>query len=356
VNFTNEPLDDAVLAPVDVDSEHDDEIPDAFDYIRPAIAGYELGKWTPPKDVEVAPKFLFKGGITLLAGAAKAGKSTFSWHLCQAVAKGTQFLGNDTIKTRVLYVTEQSKYSLYTQLKRDAELVLKNAWFNFVLIENNNRTRVKTDPNGVPIRDENGIEETVSISLKGWDEQVEFWRELIRKTKSRVFIIDTAMTFMHLRSGEINDTGVIQDRLSSLRSLFQEFSDLSILVLTHVRKTGEGAMGTKRSDQDDSDVIGSQAFVAAVDQIITLTKATKEHSKNTRLLKIKGRYVEEEEILPVVFQDKRFCLVEDATGGSKVDLVKQALKNDASLKDLTQSEIAKRLNVDQSTVSRAMQS
>jgi hypothetical protein len=40
----------------------------------PAITAAELGQWQPPTDVEIVPKFLFKGGITLLSGAAKAAR------------------------------------------------------------------------------------------------------------------------------------------------------------------------------------------------------------------------------------------------------------------------------------------
>ena len=57
-------------------------------------------------------------GLTILAGKPKAGKSWLALQLAQSVARGTPFLGRDTIRGRVLYFILESEMVWHHRLRK----------------------------------------------------------------------------------------------------------------------------------------------------------------------------------------------------------------------------------------------
>jgi hypothetical protein len=73
-----------------------------------------------PAEVDwIAPKWVARGAITEVDGKIKsAGKTTWITYLCRAALDGLDFMGDPTVKTKVVYLTEQSPSTFREALRR----------------------------------------------------------------------------------------------------------------------------------------------------------------------------------------------------------------------------------------------
>ena len=73
-----------------------------------------------PKEVSwIARPWIARGAITEIDGKVKvAGKTTFLLHLCRCVVEGLPFMGEQTVRTRVVYLTEEPKRTFREALRR----------------------------------------------------------------------------------------------------------------------------------------------------------------------------------------------------------------------------------------------
>src|SRR5660397_117541 len=55
-------------------------------------------------------------GLTIFGGKPKAGKTTFTFGIVYAVLMGLPFMGFETHKARVLYITDQNKTTIRPKL------------------------------------------------------------------------------------------------------------------------------------------------------------------------------------------------------------------------------------------------
>jgi AAA domain len=281
------------------------DVPDintGSDLWTPAIRMSDFGG-RPIPDVECyCDKFLYAGSVTLLAGAPKAGKSTLLFHLVQAVASGSDFLGAPTRQGNILYASEQSEASFRVQATKVPGFFTNSKAF-VVLVERNCTWQQKIGKDRLPMVDPTtGQPSYEMVFFDTWEKQIEFWRELIVRTHAKILVIDTFTSFARLKENANNDPGIIATRLMELKSLFQTRPELSIVILHHLRKPESNPK--HRHGQDENDVLGSQSYIAGVDQIVILSEPQSGSPSPLRKLMFKGRFEAESELGIALLKDQ----------------------------------------------------
>jgi RecA-family ATPase len=64
--------------------------------------------FTKRETVFIFPELIPQGTITLISGQPEAGKTTFTLHVCDAIAKGTKALGHVCQQHPVVYLTREN--------------------------------------------------------------------------------------------------------------------------------------------------------------------------------------------------------------------------------------------------------
>ena len=230
----------------------------------PAICVKDLFARPELPVLSYAEGFIYAGAINLVGGEPKAGKSTLVWHICNSVANGRPFLGHDTRKSNIVYVTEQNEVSF--------------------------RHETKTIP-GFSVNDniyallpENWTEPT-------WLERIKFWENLLSATNSGVLVIDTFGAFAALPFQGENDSAIVSERFMQLKVLFKKRPNLAIVLVHHVRKPSNDPK-LRRDTLSLSDMRGSNALVGAADHVVMLGKDTRQ---KTRQIHLEGRFVDEQD-------------------------------------------------------------
>lgn len=173
------------------------------------------------------------GTITELDGKPKSsGKTTLLLHLIRAVLDGAPFLGQPTMATPVVLLTEQSRASIAPTLRalgldRDELVVL--TW---------------PDAFGTP-----------------WPAIVAAAVAECERIKARLLIVDTLGQFAGIRGDAENDAGAALEAMAPLQAAAA--SGLAVLVSRHDRKAG-GDVGESGR--------GSNAWSGAVDCIVALRR------------------------------------------------------------------------------------
>lgn len=176
--------------------------------------------------------FLTTGGLSVIAGQAKSGKSTIIRQLSVAIAQGGEFLGRDVKQGNVVYLAlEEQEPIIYDQF---------------------NRLGVKNED---PI-----IFHAGPVDLeRGWNEFVEH----IRSEQPALAVIDTFVLFSNIE--DQNSYKQVYAALTKYRNLARE-TGTHIMCIHHQNKnSGQG--GSNMS------VMGSSAFTGAVDAILLFERS-----------------------------------------------------------------------------------
>ena len=174
---------------------------------------------------------LTAGGMSLLAGKPKQGKSSLSRHLAQCVSQGAPFLGRDTEKGQVLLISlEDPESHTDNHLKvlehdpdQDSRIFIAS--------------RVKTAEENLEAI-ENALKDNPGIKL---------------------VIIDTLQKLVQCE--DMNDFSKVGPKVSKLHELAKQYH-VHIIGLVHCKKAQQG-------DQFDS-MLGSTAFRAEADTNIIM--------------------------------------------------------------------------------------
>lgn len=190
------------------------------------------------KDIEL-PEWVWdglisEGSLILLAGAPKAGKTTFLFKLIAAMLKGDELLGRAVKKRRVLYYSEMPPSTDKT-------------WFDNYLAAHY-------------IDGEVFIRHAVDEDFQGksWPEIVMVMAEEIEQLNINYVFIDTATEWLHFSKDEMNSVPDVKDKLRPLQRFCQRLG-ITVQVNHHQPKY-------------DSRPLGSVAFAAVVDSILTMEK------------------------------------------------------------------------------------
>jgi hypothetical protein len=209
---------------------------------------------SPESRVEIswiAKPWLARSAITELVGKAKvAGKTTWALALCAAVLDGNDFMGGTTLKTAIVYLTEESEVTFRIALER-AHIGPRDD-FNVLFWR-----------------------ETLG---KAWpDAMAEAVRVAIER-KAGLLMVDTLAQFAQLTGDRENNAGDALEAVLPLQKARD--SDLGVMMLRHERKQG-GALGDSGR--------GSSAFAGAVDIILNLGRPKGNHGDTFRAINAVSR-------------------------------------------------------------------
>jgi DNA polymerase-1 len=192
---------------------------------------------------------LFRAGeLTLLVGEAKfSGKTTLAFSALKAVTEGETFLGEETKRAKVLYLSEQGN-----NLSRVIETSKINT-------EDEDSFRV------VRFRD---------IWKDPWESIIERGVLTCELEDREILVVDTFNAFSHLKGSEENDAGAVSSRLEPLKIAAQAHN----LAVAWIHHSGR-----------DSLIRGSSSFDGTVDTIVVLSRPPGNQGDNLRHITADGR-------------------------------------------------------------------
>jgi hypothetical protein len=214
----------------------------------------ELAAEAPAKVTWIAEPWVASGSITELAGKIKsAGKTTWITHLVRKVLEGEPFQGEPTLKTPVVYLTEQPRTSFEVALKRAGLLgrpdLIVLFWHKVI---------------GLP-----------------WHVIAHGAIEECKRRGARLLIVDTGPQFAQLSGDAENNSG---DALKATQPLQEAAAaGIGVIVVRHERKSG--------GDVGDSGR-GSSAFGGAVDIVLSIRRAEGNSRPTLRVIRALSRFSE----------------------------------------------------------------
>lgn len=176
----------------------------------------------------IVEDLLTAGGLSVMAGPPKAGKSTLMRQLVLSVSRGGEFLGRQVKKGRVIYLALEEQ-----------EGVLKEQYEMAGLTENDNL-----------IIHSGGIES---------EDPIRDLRSAILEFEPSLVVIDTLFLLMNTES--VNDYKQVNAAMAQFRNLSREVKTHFITV-HHTKKDGEATGANK--------ILGSVAIHGAVDTALIL--------------------------------------------------------------------------------------
>ncbi len=188
--------------------------------------------------------FIPTGGLVMLAGSPKAGKSTMAAHLAVAVSQGKPFLGLPTKKSKVLWLGLEERPQ--DVVRRFSDL--------------GGMTEILVQPG--PLR--------ISLSVR------QELGAVIAKEAVGLVIVDTLSKLWMVN--DENDASLVEKGIDPLLQLARE-TGAAVLILHHTRKSPA---------ENGADIRGSSALFSSVDTAIVYRK----QQENTRLLESYSRYAE----------------------------------------------------------------
>jgi len=278
--------------------------------------GAELAVASDHETSWIANGYAAKGAITELGAKVKAGKTTFVMAMVRAVVDGATFLDHPTLKTPVVYLTEQPSVSFRQAMGR-ADLLGRQ---DFIVL---------------PFYDTRGME---------WPQVAAASVKECKRAGALLLVVDTLGQFAGLTGDKENNSG---DALEAMRPLQEAAAEgIGIVVVRHERKSG--------GDVGDSGR-GSSAFAGAVDIVLSLRRPEGNSTKNRRLLQSLSRFQETPSDLLIELRDGSYVALgepgETAVKDAKDLIFPAAPKTEAEAVGL--KELASNVKVSRQTAQRA---
>jgi hypothetical protein len=201
----------------------------------------------------IARGLVAKGAITELGAKVKAGKTTLILAMIRATLDGSEFLSQPTLKTSVLYLTEQPVSSFYQALERAGLLG-------------------RQDLSVLHFTDTRG---------HAWPAVVSEAVTRCKQIGAVLLVVDTLPQFAGLTGDRENNAGDALEAMGPLQAAAAE--GIGVLLVRHERKSG--------GDVGDS-ARGSSAFAGAADIVLSLRKPEGNAPKTRRLLQSVSRFSE----------------------------------------------------------------
>jgi len=240
----------------------------------------EMAAMTAPDVPWIAKPWVAGGSITEIVGKVKqSGKTTFLARLVAAVLDGREFLGQSTLRSPVVFLTEQSQTS-FREILRRAGLLGRE---DLVLLS-------WQDTLGTP-----------------WNEVAAAGVEEAKRRGARLLVVDTLGQFAGLRGDAENSAG---DALEAIQPLqIAAVESIGVIVVRHERKSG--------GDVGDSGR-GSSAFAGAMDIVLALRRPNKNKRRTIRQIEALSRFDETPSELMIELTDEGYVAL-----GSQKDVAQQ---------------------------------
>jgi hypothetical protein len=250
-----------------------------------AVASAQYCAETPKETPYIVNGMIYHGTANQLMGPIKEGKTTLLFAMIRNILSGSDFIGQKTKPTNILYVTEQPRYSFQSQLARSGldrnHLLERRAAGLFVL-------------------------DLGHLWSQNWEGRVETIRENAYKLDAGLVIVDTFPRIALVE--EIQNAGEMNQRFELIAPLVVA-DGRTLLMGWHERKAGgsisEAAAGTAASG-------------GAVDMLLRLRRtAGSKLNDRTRQLELCGR-------LPVAFEESVAIVLNNDMSNYKCLGTKQA--------------------------------
>lgn len=225
-----------------------------------------------PRVAWIVRPWIAEGGLTEVDGKVKqAGKTTWLLALIRCVLDGEAFMGQDTLQTPVVLLSEQNPRSLQQALFRA----------------------------GLEAHDDLHILFWHKVRDQKWDHVVDLAAAKCQEIGARLLAVDTLGQFVGLRGDSENNSG---DALASMQPLQAAIARDGIAVVfnRHERKSG-GEVGDSGR--------GSSAFAGAVDIILSLRRAGQELRPTARHLHALSRFDETPQRTVIELQGMRYVVL-----------------------------------------------
>ena len=219
----------------------------------PFRSAAQLAASTPATVTWIAWPLVVAGGTTALVGKVKAaGKSTLVAYAAAAALAGEPFLGQPTVKSPVVWLTEENDPSFKELLGR-ANLLDND---NLVILSHH------------------------LVSRETWPQIVERAIVEAERIGAKWIIVDTPGVFTGLTGDAENDAGEAAAVVRTISELAGP-RGIGVVFVVHERKSG-GEIGDAAR--------GSSAFIGAVDHIVSLRRHEGAARPNIRRLETLGRF------------------------------------------------------------------
>lgn len=272
-----------------------------------------------PGEVEwLAKPWVAAGSITEIAGKVKqSGKTTFATHLVAACIHGNPFMGQPTMGTPVVYLTEQSVTTFRVSLERA----------------------------GLLGRDELRVLFWKDAAGFNWNSVVQAAVAECKRIGARLLVVDTLPQFAGIQSDEENNAG---DALAAMAPLQLAAAEgLAILIIRHERKGG-GQVGDSGR--------GSSAYAGAVDTLISLRRPEGNHRRTLRLVQAISRLDEVPEELVIELTETGYAALGNvsdvAAREAEKTILKEAIHSEVGAETL--DELISGTEVKRATAQRAI--
>jgi len=225
-----------------------------------------------PQVAWIARPWIAEGGLTEVDGKVKqAGKTTWLLALIRCVLDGEPFMGENTLQTPVVLLSEQSPRSLQQALFRA----------------------------GLEAHDDLHILFWHKVRELRWPHVVELAADKCREVGARLLAVDTLGQFIGLHGDSENNAG---DALVSMQPLQAAIAQegLAVVFNRHERKSG-GEVGDSGR--------GSSAYAGAVDIIISLRRAGQDLRPTARHLHALSRFDETPQRTVIELQGMRYVVL-----------------------------------------------
>lgn len=213
---------------------------------------HEIAQATPEEVEWLIEELVAVGALTELTAPIKTGKTEFLMRAVRAILDGVPFLSRPTLRTPVVYCTEQPPSSLVAVLTR-ADL---------------------------RERDDLALLSWSSTTGVAWADVVAAAVEECDRRGARLLIIDTLSRFASLRGTSENDAGAADEAMAPLQQAAAQHG-LGIITARHERKGGGPVEEAGR---------GSSAFGGAADILLNLRRPEGNQRRTVRILRGLSRF------------------------------------------------------------------
>jgi len=215
----------------------------------------EIAETTPEEVPWIARPWIVEGCLTEVDGKIKAaGKTTWVSFLCRAVLDGLPFMDEPTVKTPVVFLTEQSDVSFKETLRR-ADLLRRD---DFLVLS-------------LPYTHRASYARVIDATIKR-----------AKTIGAKLIAVDTLARWARLPGDAENSAGDTAAAVEPLRQAAAEH-DLAVVFVRHERKAG-GAVGDAAR--------GSSAIGGEVDVIVSIRRPEGGHRSTVRQIKALSRFDE----------------------------------------------------------------
>ncbi len=229
----------------------------------------EIALSTPSAAMWIAKPWVALGALTELDGKVKvSGKTTFVTHMVRSILDGSTFLAEATMKTPVVYLTEQNDASFREALRRA----------------------------GLLEREDLSVLTWSQTTLLPWYDVVMAAAGEAQRISAKLIVVDTLPQFAGIEGDGENTSGRALDAVRPLQQVVGDHG-VSVLVTRHERKSG-GEVGDSGR--------GSSAFAGAADIVISLRRPEGNANPNLRVIHGVGRFDETPDTLVIEFREQGY--------------------------------------------------